>query len=244
MRLGFDATALSPSGKGLARVQRELLRALAVVADAPELVIFVPEDIGEEIVPRAAGWEIVRVSIQPMIAWEQLRLPRRARALGIDVVVTTSERAALFGPPVVPYVFEHPRRRAARQRDIGIPWRQRLVNATTVALFRVSMRRAAHVLVASEATADDLRWVEHLTVVPAGVADEFHPDEARGSAARRAFDAPEGYVLHLASDDPRDNTEVVIDAYARLMAAPRPPLVVAGGVRQLREPLEQLARRL
>jgi glycosyltransferase involved in cell wall biosynthesis len=244
MRLGFDATSLSPSGKGLARVQYELLRALATTGEVPELVVFAPEGIDEALVPRAEGWHVVHAPISPMIAWEQFRLPRRARALGLDVVVTTSERSALFGPAIVPYIFEHPRRRAARQRDTGVSRRQRLVNSTTVALFALSMRRAAHVLAASEATADDLRWLTRLSVVPAGVSEEFHPDERHASLAHSALDAPGGYILHLASDDPRDNTELVLEAYAQLTAVPRPLLVIAGGVHALRPPLERCAAQL
>lgn len=244
MRLGFDATSLSPSGKGLARVQYELLRALAATDEVPELVVFAPNGIDEAFVPRAEGWQVVGVPISPMIAWEQLRLPRRARALGLDVVVTTSERAALFGPATVPYIFEHPRRRAARQRDTGVSRRQRLVNSTTVALFSLSMRRAARVLAASEATADDLRWLTRVSVVPAGVSEEFHPDERHANLARSARSAPGGYLLHLASDDPRDNTELVLEAYAQLTAVPRPLLVIAGGVRALKPPLEQRAAQL
>lgn len=243
MRLGFDATALSPAGKGLARVQHELLRAFSTMVNARELVVFVPEGLDDSFVPRVEGWEIIHVPTRPMILWEQLRLPQQARQLGLDMIVTTSERAALFGPPTVPYIFEHPRRRAARQLESGISTRQRVVNRTTVELFRVSMRRAAHVLVASEATAADLRWIRRLSVVPAGVSDEFSPDESGSRAGRNAFDAADGYILHLASDDPRDNTAAVVRAYARL-SEERAPLVIAGGIRELRPSLDALAQSL
>ena len=43
-----------------------------------------------------------------MLRWEQWGLPRAARREGVDVVLTLSERAALWGTPRVVYVFEHP----------------------------------------------------------------------------------------------------------------------------------------
>ena len=39
------------------------------------------------------------------------------RRLGLDVVLTVSERAALWGPPEVAYVYEHPKYRTRRARD-------------------------------------------------------------------------------------------------------------------------------
>jgi alpha-1,3-rhamnosyl/mannosyltransferase len=71
------------------------------------------------------------------------------------------------------------------------------------------------VLAASEATRRDLG---RGAVVYPGVSPEFAP----GDAERR-------YFLHIASDDPRDNTETVLAAYER--ADLRVPLVVGGSRR-------------
>jgi len=130
-------------------------------------------------------------------------------------VLTLSERAALWGPPRVVYVFEHPRLRARRNREVGAPARQRLVDAVTLALFSLAQRRAAAVLAASEATRRDLG---RGTVVYPGVSSGFSP----GDAERR-------YFLHIASHDPRDNTETALAAYER--AGLDLPLVVGGSRR-------------
>ncbi len=67
-------------------------------------------------------------------------------------------------------------------------------------------------------------------VVYSGIGAEFSPG-----------DEPRTYLLHLASDDPRDNSQVVIDAYAAY-GDDRPPLVVAGPLRAARPALEERAR--
>jgi glycosyltransferase involved in cell wall biosynthesis len=207
---------------------------------------FVPEDFDDGLLGEAAlQGTFMRVQTRPMLRWEQLEMARSARALNLDLVLTTSERAPLFGPPRVMYLFEHPKHRARRQRVAGATRRQRLVNATTRLVFEISLRRAAHVIVASGATGRDIPSIDNLTVVPSGVSAVFHPDLAGTSRARSRFGAPEGYVLHLGSDDPRENTEIVLQAYAAARGRGlHAPLVLAGRLGQARAKLERLAAEL
>lgn len=221
MRLGFDATSLTHAGKGVARFQREFLRAAAGRIES--LDVFVPRAPDEDALPQCDGWRYHRVSTSPMLLWEQFARPRLARRLRLDAVLTLSERAALWGPPEIVYVYEHPKHRARRSREVGVGMRQRLVDTTTLALFEITRRRAAAVVAASHATARD---VGTDTVVYSGVSEDFSP----GNHVRT-------YLLHIASDDPRDNSEVVIDAYAAL-GRDVPPLVVAGPVLAKRPGLE------
>ena len=230
MRIGFDATSLTAAGKGIARFQREFLRTAAAHGLVEQLDVFVPEHPHEEALPEVAGWRYHRVRTRPMVVWEQLRLPALARGLGLDVVITASERAALWGPPAVVYIYEHPRYRTRRSREVGTSPRQRLVDSTTLVLFRLAMRHAAVVLAASKSTARDLAPLAASVVVYSGVGDEFSPGGV-----------PRTYLLHIASDDPRDNSEVVIDAYGAY-GDDRPPLVVAGPLRKARPMLEARAR--
>ena len=215
MKLGFDATSLTAEGKGLARFQREFLRTAAELGEPAELVVFVPERPDEAALPAVAGWTYVHVETRPMLRWEQVGLPRAARALGLDVMLTLSERAALWGPPRVVYVFEHPQHRARRNREVGVGARQRAVDLVTLGLFALSQRRAAAVLAASESTRRDLG---RGTVVYPGVGPGFTPGEK-----------PRTYLLHIASHDPRDNTETVLAAYER--SGVEVPLVVGGSRR-------------
>lgn len=231
-RLGFDATSLTAAGKGVARFQREFLRAAAAHGLIEELDVFVPADPDESSLPAVPGWRYHTVRTRPMVVWEQLRRPAHVRRLRLDAVITLSERAALWGPPEVVYIFEHPRYRARRSREVGISLRQRLVDSSTLLLFNLALRRAAVVLAASESTARDLAGIRAATVVYSGVSEEFVPGDGERT-----------FLLHIASDDPRDNSLVVIDAYAAY-AGTRPPLVVAGPVSAQRPALEARAREL
>lgn len=229
MRLGFDATSLAAEGKGICRFQREFLRAADVEGLVSRLDVFVPSGADLEGLPARDGWRYHEVAARPMIAWEQMRRPRLGRSLGLDAVITTSERAALWGPPEIVYIYEHPKYRIRRSREMGVGARQAVIDLTTLAEFRLTRVRAAAVVAASRSTARD---VGTDLVVYSGVSPEFTPSPGE----RR-------YFLHLASDDPRDNSHAVIDAYAAY-GGDAPPLVIAGPVRALRPSLEARAERL
>lgn len=228
MKLGFDATSLTIGGKGIARFQREFLHA----ADEHDLIenldIFVPLDPEGAALPSRAGWRYHPVATRPMLLWEQFRRPMSARRLALDVVITLSERAALWGPREVVYVYEHPKHRARRGRQVGVSRRQRIVDRSTLLLFALARRRAAAVIAASQSTAQEIGTDR---VVYSGVSDEFTPGRVERT-----------YLLHLASDDPRDNSEIVIDACARL-GDDAPPLVVAGPLDRKRPALQARAER-
>lgn len=245
VRIGFDGSALRRQGKGAERVQTELLKALAELDAVPDLVVFVPAEAQQPELPQPPGWRYVRVPMRPLLRWEQLGLPRAARRERLDVVLSTSERAALFGVRQSVLIFEHPRHRRERQRETGATLRQRAVNALTERLFSLSMRRAAVVVAASESTAADMASTREAAVIHLGVGREFSPDPEGAAAARERAGAPDGYFLHLASDDPREHNETVLEALARLAAAGvRPVLVVAGAARMRLPALQTLAAEL
>jgi glycosyltransferase involved in cell wall biosynthesis len=228
MRLGFDATSLTNAGKGVARFQSEFLHAADAEDLIPDLDVFVPLEPHEDALPARDGWTYHRVATAPMVLWEQVRRPALARRLRLDALITLSERAALWGPPEVVYIYEHPKHRVRRSREVGVSLRQRVVDLTTLALFAVGRRHAAAVVAASRSTA---REIGTDTVVYSGVAKEFTPAERLRT-----------YLLHLASDDPRDNSTVVIDACAAL-GDDAPPLIVAGPLMRGRASLRERARR-
>jgi glycosyltransferase involved in cell wall biosynthesis len=105
---------------------------------------------------------------------------------------------------IVVWLFEVPTHRIAENRRRSAGVYQRGSDLVTSALWRGSLRRAARVVAGSRATALELGG-DVPVVYPAG-DDAFGPGSGREGR----------YVFHLASDDPRDNTESVLGAFARL----------------------------
>jgi hypothetical protein len=214
LRIGVDATMVSPAGKGHARTQRHAVEALARLGEL-ELVAFVRDAAAAALLPV----ETVVVAERPSILWEQAGLPLRAR--GLDALLSWSDRLSVLPqPPTVVWLFESPVHRIRQNRRAGTGTYQRGADLLTAALWRRSLRRAAHVCFGSRATAAEI-LVEtpelegRTSVVYPGLAPGFGP----GPAPER-----EPYVLHLGSTDPRDNTKAAREA-ARLAGV---ELVVVG----------------
>jgi hypothetical protein len=172
-----DATSISPSGKGLSRVQRDTVRALAALG-RHELLAYVAEDVELEV-------PTVRIRRRPALAWEQVGLRRAAK--DADAVMTWTDRLPLGGAGrFVVWLFELPTSRIAlnRQRRAG-PY-QLASDLLTERLWRPSLRRAARVLAGSEATAAELRAalpeLGYVAVLHPGVDERFTP--GRGSEGR------------------------------------------------------------
>jgi glycosyltransferase involved in cell wall biosynthesis len=111
--------------------------------------------------------------------------------------------------------------RIRQNRETGARLWFRGSDALTSLLWRRSLRRAAHVAFGSYATESEV-----LADVPAlrGRTSVVYPGVPPGFSPGPGPERPP-YVLHLGSDDPRDNTGVAIEAARRA----RVHLVVAGG---------------
>lgn len=210
-RVGFDGLMISPLGKGHARSERHAVEALAVRGEH-ELVVFVREPAEID------GAEVVRIDPRLTIDWELRGLPAAARRHRLDAFVSLSERLPLAGDlPIVVWLFESPVHRIRSNRRSKAPFWHRSSDMLTAALWKRSLRRAAHVAFGSEATRRDVLSEVPLastSVVYPGVPPGFAPGGERGD-----------FVLHLGSTDPRDNTGVAVEACRRADAR----LVVVGG---------------
>jgi glycosyltransferase involved in cell wall biosynthesis len=214
-RIAVDSLAVSPAGKGLARVQQGVLEALAA---EPGLRAFVRTPEAAALLP--VETEVVRA--RPGILWELAGRPLRTR--GFDVVVTWTERlSSLPQPPTVVWLYESPVHRAALNRRLGASRYQLAADRLTLALWKPSLRRAAHVVFGSQATAAEVlaelpELRDRSSVVHAALAQGFAPGPTQDRGV---------YAFHLGSRDPRDNTETALEA-ARLAGV---KLLVAGGAR-------------
>ncbi len=120
-----------------------------------------------------------------------------------------------------------PTHRIAENRRRGAGWYQRGSDLLTSALWRRSLRHAAAVVAGSQATAAELGG--DVPVVYPALDDGFGPGPGREGR----------YVFHLASSDPRDNTETVLAAFGRLDTDAE--LLVGGGLGAREPELRALA---
>jgi glycosyltransferase involved in cell wall biosynthesis len=195
---------ISSRGKGHARTELHAVKALAARGEH-ELIVFVREDV------EIAGAEVVRVLPRPTLDWELRGVVLESRRRRLDAFLTLSDRLPIVGgPPFVVWLFESPVHRMRLNREHHAPLRHRASDVVTAGLWKRSLGRAAHLAFGSQATRDEVlaqvRGVAASSVVYPGLAPGFESGPSTEEGA---------YVLHLGSNDPRDNTSTAVEAARR-----------------------------
>jgi alpha-1,3-rhamnosyl/mannosyltransferase len=221
VRVAFELTGLELDAGGSARAAAELRAAIEARGDV-ELVAVSQ--------PRGPGGRIAR-GLARELTWYPIRLPRRVRALGADVLhcpLPLAPPVAHATPTVVAVgdalAWEHPE------------WftRENALHARTI-LTR-ALRRAAAVVVPSEHTREHLRRHTGVDahVTPWGISPRFSP----GGGPDRDGD----YLLAVGTLQPRKNLEAALAAFERLHAGGLEHRLVVAGSRGWRD--DELLERL
>ena len=235
MRIGLNALFLIP-GKvgGTESYVRKLLPALAAAASGDELVLYVADEAaGTFALPpnvREVRCDFRAERRQVRIAYEQARLPARAKRDGIDVLHSLGYTAPLVaGRPSVVTLHDLNYHFHPEDWSTAALWANRL-------LIPQVARRVTRVLTISESSRTAIRDVlgipgDRIDVVYNGAADNIaDASDAAVADARRMFELPGDYVLTVTATHPHKNLDGLLAAYERLCAdwdAP-PPLVVVG----------------
>ncbi len=239
-RIGINAQKLSTSesyhAAGSSRYVYSLLRELRALDPPEQFVAYLgqvdpPPDLAptERFLPRRATWPTVRPSVR--IAWEQLVLPRWAR----------HDRVTLLHGPVNALPIAWSGASVVTILDLTFVLLPRAFNRANRLYLRwmaaFAAARANRVIAISEATRQDI--IRHLRVpaervqrIYCGVESRFRPIE-NGELRdfRELHGLKDGFILYLATIEPRKNLIRLIDAYGELRrrGSTSRSLVLAGG---------------
>jgi glycosyltransferase involved in cell wall biosynthesis len=163
------------------------------------------------------------------IPWEQLLAPLLLRRSGADLFHGVHSVVPLTCPvPSVVTVHD--------LAFIRFPQTFRAYNRIYLDLAtRLSVRRAARVLVVSEHTRREVIGLlgvapERVVVTPNAVREHFcPPDPATLAAFRARKGLPERFVLYVGTLEPRKNLTTLLEAYAEVARRQTIPLLVGGG---------------
>ena len=205
--VALDATVVSRQLKGAGRVVKNLLAAFPSV-DPNRRYIALAWAEGAAVLRESGIQDIVEVPAGGGLAWELRGLGRAAEREGAQLVLVLREIVGFGGPPTVLHIAEPP---AYRLRS-GIANRSPKHAAKDwllQSMLRGSIRRAARVTAASHATAEWLRQRYNVEppVIPPGIDPLFLEQAAAPSAT-------DPYFLHPATGDARDNSDLVLRAFA------------------------------
>lgn len=190
----------------------------------------------------AVDGEVVKVPLMATSPWEQWGLPRQARRLGARAIYMHSECSPLWGPPVLLHVPEDPHVRW--EATPVTSWKEHARRSYERLVMRASIKRAPLLVTSCSAVTTQLEHrfgplSQRSEVVPLGVdATLFYPQDDSDSSTH--------HVFHLGSDEARDQSRMVVQAYAfALHEAPDlPDLVIAGNLGQMEEQVRQEVDRL
>lgn len=207
--IAVDALLVSRRPKGAGRVLQSLVEVLPEVDDAHRYVALVQPE-GKEVLAGATAAELVEVVAGSGARWELRGAQRAAAAVGADMLFTVRELVGFGGIPTVMHLFEAPAWRLEVEREPGFGGlKQHTKDRLLDLALRGSIRRAAAVTAGSETTADYVarRYGLRPGVVLPGIDRVF--------LASAPVPAEGTYFLHLASGDARENTDLVLRAFAR-----------------------------
>jgi glycosyltransferase involved in cell wall biosynthesis len=237
--IGVDAVAVGARVTGAARVLLNVLARLPTVDPALEYLAFVTPAGNDTLRERAPDVNVRVVTPRRGLAWELRGAAHAGADAGIDLLFTVRELVPLGGPPVLVHVFEPPAYRLGAFGPSNLGEARRFAKDMVLQLaFRRSLRRARAITAGSETTAAWLRshaGVEAGVVLP-GIDPAFLESESIPPAGPP-------YILHLASGDPRDNTGLVLRAFATGRTAGL-RLVFVGTPERMRAAVERRAAKL
>ena len=253
--IGIDATSLSVTGKGVSRYQHNLLIALAGLDKLNCYYIFLNKKNILPELPRQGNFHYVRIGLLNHIIWDQFQLPRILRKYKLDIYHTTSDSLPILAKTKIAlFIFEIPDYRIDLMSRAGHnSLYSKISYKYNEILFPYILRKAAVIMASSQSTKTDLirkYAVEgnKIQVLYPGVSVCFRApgDDMTLKDTRRKYNADSGYILHISSTDPRDNTAVVIRAFGRARQESEIPqkLIIAGNVDPQVSGLERLIAEL
>lgn len=240
--IGLDATSVSLYGKGLSRYQYNLIHSLAKWDRNNCYYIFLNKNNSIPPLPRQDNFHYVKIYMPIRIIWDQFQLPVIMRKYRLDIYHACFETLPLsVGNKLIIYLFEIPDYRInSVSRGPGSSLYAWVSQRYIISFFRLSIRKARLVITSSQSTKKDLIQKyfldeKKIRVVYPGCDDSFSPprNSEKLRETRKKYNSDEGYIFHISSSDPRDNTPVVLRAYKNALAELKIPvkLIIFGDIR-------------
>lgn len=237
--IGLEATYLSVSGKGMSRHQYNLIKGLSRNDQQNYYYVFVNKRNSLPPLPRPENFCYVSLSFPMRIIWDQFQVPSILKKFKLDIYHSWIETLPVFAKAnFVLTVTEVPDYRRELSNRIGRDSVYGRASRQYIKLFfRRSLKKARAIIVNSKSTKTDLIEKYNLDeknihVVYLAAQESFCEERDTGkiTAIKNKFNVRDGYILHISSFDPRDNTPTVIRAYQKALSQLNFPqrLIIAG----------------
>ncbi|MFO8054266.1 MAG: glycosyltransferase family 1 protein [Bacteroidales bacterium] len=236
MKIGIEGQRLFRKKKhGMDLVALEVIRQLQHLDTDNEYVIFIRPDEDNRCLEETENVRIRELSGGPYPFWEQIVLPRAAKAEGCDILHCTSNTAPVHtSVPTIITLHDIIYLESITMRKSGGTLYQRLGNLYRKWNVPKVIKKAHKIITVShyEKKRIDRHFGfsdQKVVVVYNGVGEHFKKikDQHDLEEIRQKYKLPEHFLFFLGNTDPKKNTTNVLRAYAHYLSHNKPvPLVM------------------
>lgn len=253
MKIGIEGQRLFREKKhGMDMVALELIRNLQKLDTENEYVIFIKPDMDNACLQESENFKIVELKGSPYPYWEQVVLPKAAKAEGCDILHCTSNTAPVNTKiPLVVTLHDIIYLENLKLGKAGGSLYQRLGNIYRKWNVPRVVKNAQKIITVSNF--EKKRIDKHfgfknneVEVVYNGVSEHFKKVENKKelNEIREKYELPEKFLFFLGNTDPKKNTRNVLKAFDHYLSKNKPiPLVMLDfGEQNLKDILNEIGK--
>lgn len=224
MRIGIEAQRLfRPHKHGMDRVVLELIRHLQILDKENEYFVFVKPDVDNQVIKNTDNFTIVEVPGGAYPIWEQLKLPKLAKAYQCDVLHCTSNTAPWsVKMPLITTLHDIIFKESSivEQLISSASWYQKMGNLYRRWVVNRVVKRSDQLITVSNYEKQNITHSYSLNnnaiaTVYNGVNSQFTAvfESTTVEAVKAKYQLPDQFLLHIGNTDPRKNTARVLEAF-------------------------------
>ncbi len=226
MRIGIEGQRLFRSKKhGMDMVALELIRNLQKIDQENEYVIFIKPDEDDTCLKETGRFQIVRLEGGFYPLWEQISLPKAAKATGCQILHCTSNTAPVnTAIPLVVTLHDIIYMESSYGKILsgsGTTY-QKFGNAYRRMIVPKIVRKSRKIITVSHFEKDrigeffGMKGDSRLEAVYNGVSEHFKPvtDASTLQRVKEKYHLPDHFFFFLGNTDPKKNTRGTLKAYS------------------------------
>ncbi|MGM0613315.1 MAG: glycosyltransferase family 4 protein [Bacteroidota bacterium] len=253
MKIGIEGQRLFREKKhGMDMVALELIRNLQRLDTENEYVIFIKPDMDNACLQESENFKIVELKGGSYPYWEQVKLPKAAKAEGCDILHCTSNTAPVnIKIPLIVTIHDIIYLEGVKLSKAGGSLYQRLGNIYRKWNVPRVAKNARKIITVSNS--EKKRIYKHfgfendkVDVVYNGVSEHFKKIDNKKelNKIREKYNLPEKFIFFLGNTDPKKNTRNVLKAFDHFLSKNKAiPLVMLDfGEENLKDILKEIGK--
>ena len=226
MRIGIEAQRIFRKKKhGMDMVALELIRNLQTIDMQNEYILFIKPDEDDGVITESVNFKVVRLNGGLYPFWEQIALPRAAKAAGCQILHCTSNTAPIFTSiPLVVTLHDIIYMESSYLKILAGTgsWYQKFGNLYRKIFVPRIVKMSRKIITVSHFEKNRIAQFfgmadsSRLVAVYNGVSEHFKPvtDQEELRRVKVKYHLPDRYFFFLGNTDPKKNTKGTLKAFS------------------------------